>query len=52
VKKFRESPVLTRASSDATAEIILEALRAKEAETLETNQRVKTPERKKQLLVL
>jgi integrase len=52
VKKFREGPVLTRAASDATAEAILEALRAKEAATPESNQRVKTLERKRQLLIL
>lgn len=52
VKKFQEGPVLTRASSDATAETILSALRAKEAATPETNKRVKTLERKKQLLIL
>ena len=52
VKKFQEGPILTRAASDATAEAILEALRAKEAATPDTNQRIKTLERKKQLLIL
>ncbi len=52
VKKFREGPVVTRAASDTTAETILAALHAKEAATPDTNKRVKTLERKKQLLIL
>jgi hypothetical protein len=52
VRKFQEGPVLTRTANDTVSEAILEALRAKEATTAETNQRVKTLERKKQLLVL